>query len=243
MTDKTFTPVVLNFHGTPDDLEGIFQIPFHQVLEGPLLLELEAPTLEAPITLQAEAAGPSLTWLRFELPEVTPPGTYKGMIHVGSEKYESVVDVTPLHNFVLMPSQLSLDVNPGEKVMVELTAANLGNIGVQIPRSHGFGLFDSEGAEKGIRTALTSKSVRGQVRINRLVEEVAGSHGGLVRLLIREGAGWIEPDESRTIRLSLSIPKRLRPGHIYEGTWPLANLNYYVKVLVSSNAPSKGDIR
>jgi hypothetical protein len=233
MAGKTDIPVVLSFHGAPDDMEGIVQIPFNQVVSEPLLLELKAPTVEAPITLQAEAAGPSLTWLRLELPEATPPGTYQGTVNIASRKYQSIVDVMPHTNFLLIPDQLSLNVNPGDRATVRLTA------------SHGFGLFDLEGAEKGIRTALTSTSVKGQERFNQLIEGVARGHGGLVRLVVRDGAGLIGPDESRTLLLELSIPKQLNPGHIYEGTWPLANLNYYIyiKVLTSNKAPSKEDIK
>jgi hypothetical protein len=213
-------------------MEGIVQIPFDQVVSGTLSLELKAPTVKGSITLQAEAAGPSLTWLRFELPEVTPPGTYRGTVNIGSEKYQTNVDIMPHANFLLIPDQLSLNVNPGDKVTVRLTAANLGNTPVEIPRSHGFGLFNLEGAEKGIRSALTSASVKGQERLNRLIDGVARGHGGLVRLLVQDGAGLIRPDESRTLLLELSIPKRLNPGHIYESTWPLANLNYYIYINV-----------
>ena len=245
MARKTDTAAVLNFHGEPDDLEGVIQIPFDEVVAGPLLLELKAPTVEAPITLQAEAAGPSLTWLRFELPEVTPSGTYQGTVNIGSKKYQTVVDVTPHISFLLLPDQLSLDVNPGDKVAVRLTAANLGNIGVEIPKAHAFGLFDVEGVEKGIRTAFTSASVKGQERLNRLIDGVAGGHGGLVRMLTREGAGLLEPGESRTLLLELSIPKRLNPGRVYGGTWPLANLNYSINIraLANSKPQSKEGIR
>ena len=244
MARKTDTAAVLNFHGEPDDLEGVIQIPFSQVVAGPMTLQIKAPTVEAPIALQAEAAGPSLTWLRFELPEATPPGTYQGTVNIGAVTYKSVVDVTPHMNFLLIPDQLALNVNPGEKVTVQLTIANLGNTTIEIPTTHGFGLFDLEGAEKGIRTALTSTSVKGQERFNRLIEGVAAGHGGLVRLLVKEGAGQVAPGESRKVLLELSIPKRLNPGHIYEGTWPLANLNYYIyiKVLPTSKGHSKEDI-
>lgn len=245
MARKTDTVAVLNFHGEPDDLEGVIQIPFDEVVAGPLLLELKAPTVEAPITLQAEAASLSLTWLRFELPEVTPPGTYKGTVNIVSRNYQVIVEITPHISLLLLPTHLSLDVRPGDKVTARLTVANIGNVSVEIPRVHAFGLFDVEGLEKGIRTAFTSTSVKGQTRLNQLVEGLAQGHGGLVRLLMREGAGGLEPGESRTLLLELSIPKRLNPGRVYGGTWPLANLNYSINIraLANSKPQSKEGIR
>jgi hypothetical protein len=231
-------PAQLRFRGSPELVEALAPAGLHGRGAAVLALEVgrKARTeARLPLDLQTEPAGESATWLRFGLPETTPPGSYKGTIQVGDEKFPMVVEVEPSPNLVASPSQFAVQAAPGEEVGVDISIVNAGNVPCEIGRAHAFGLFDVEGLERGIRAALQADIAKGERRVDRLADEVAESHGGLVRVSV-QGAGTLQPGELRQLSVGLRLSDRLEPGHTYTGTWPLHNLAYHVEVAVTAPA-------
>jgi hypothetical protein len=233
---------VLHFRGSPRLVEGLAPVPPLEVAAVPVSINLDLPRQKPePLVVQTAPAGATASRLRFSLPEETPPGTYRGTLQFGGQRYPAVVEVEPHPHLLISPSQLSLQAAPGEEVEIALTIVNDGNVEYEVPRAHGFGLFDVTGVERAIGATLRDSEKNGLERINRLADEVADGHGGLVRVNIKEGAGSIAPGKLSNLRVALRLPKQLKAGQTYSGTWPLLNLRYYVRIYVS-NQSTNGEV-
>jgi hypothetical protein len=179
--------------------------------------------------------------LQMTLPPRTPPGTYEGTVELDGEQSPVVVEVEPEIELVLVPDQLTLRGAPGDRVQAELTIANAGNVAVEIRRAHGIGIFAEEGLERSLHRAYRDERPEGVRRIDYLADLLAEEHGGIVRVGVEEGAGDLEPGETRELRVSFHLPADLKPGHTYTGTWPLHDLRYYVRLLISEpQEPASG---
>ena len=179
-------------------------------------------------------AGGGVALLRVEVSRSTPPGTYHGTIEIGDDERPVVVEVEADPFLRMFPERLLLEGPPGGRLDVELTLANLGNVAVDVAAVHAFGVFELGGVERAIRRGFAEEPPEGQRRIDTMVDRVAESHGGLVRVKMTEGAGTLEPVETHRLRAVFVLPDRLRPGSVYSGTWPLDYLRHYVRIVCTA---------
>jgi len=231
----------LRFHGTPHRLVG--RLPLQGSLTGealagfPLKIRLggglAAAGLLAP---RIRAADPSAAILKLRLPRSTPPGTYEGAAELGGQSVPVVADVQPLHRLRATPSSASLHVTPGKPAPLEIGLANLGNVPTDIQARHTFCVFEGSGIDRAFYVALAEDPPKGERRIDRLMDELATHHGGLVRLDVVDGVGPLSPGEQRVLRIELRFSERMRPGRTYAGTWVLENLLFAVR---AETAPEK----
>jgi hypothetical protein len=236
---KRASPAPLRFRGTPRTLEALAPLAVDMPADTTLVLEAaggRAAAPIAPVALQAEAAGAGATWLRFDLPQSTPPGTYKGGVKIGQDRYPVTIEVQPLPDLDVTPSQLNLTVAPGASETVELTLVNNGNVPVTIERAYAFNLLEPDAIEAAVHGALREPGRSGDERLHRFAEQLAERHGGLVRVAVEAGAGTLDPGEFREIRAVLRFGKELRQGAIYTTTWAIANLNLWIEVAVKAEA-------
>ena len=234
----------IRFHGSPRMVEALTPLSLQKVLTSSITLDIKTPSLAQrtrPLNLQSEPVGLSNTRLRFSLPESTPPGIYEGTMLIEGQIYPINVEVVPHSYLVILPRQLSLELPPSREAIVDLMLANSGNVPCEIAKVYAFGIFDVDGAERSIGAAFRDSAAKGQGRLDRLLDEAADNHGGLVRVNIREGAGIIDPGAQRELRAALRFSDRLKPGHTYSGTWPLFNLKYYVRISVPGSKPAAVD--
>jgi len=239
----------LRFHGTPQLVEGLAPFRYADVLGG-AAIQVNLPGREstAPMAtnIQTVPAGESFMFVRFDLPAATPAGTYKGEVSLGEARYPIEVEVEGRSQLHLSPRRLSLNAAPASSILVEMTAANGGNVDADIPSVSAFGLFDVHGAERSIAEAfratgkeLSEAGDTGQQRLNLLVDRLSQEHGGLARLQILEGAGPLRPGEMRNIKLLIRMPESIKPGHAYTATWPIDRLRVAVRVVVPATTNGK----
>lgn len=234
-TTKKTTPI--RFRGSPRAVEGLVPITLEPSLTASLSLDLkQARSAQKArlLALEATPIGSSAMRLQFSLPESTPPGTYEGNVQIGGKSHPITVEVEPRPYLEISPRQLSLQVSPGAEASVDFTLVNTGNTVCEITKVHAFGLFDIKGVERSIGAALSDPVEIGQGRLGRFMDEAADSHGGLVRVTVKDGAGSLEPGELRNVHATLRFSDHLKSDHTYWGTWPLLNLKYYVRVYVIS---------
>jgi hypothetical protein len=233
-------PPPVRFRGTPGRLSGVLSIAQDDSRSDSLGLEdAEWPEVAGGVVSigRREASGQALVHL--SVPESTPPGQYRATVRVGERTYPVICEVEPRVKLRLYPSKLVLVSQPGAMATVELTLVNLGNVPCEVRRAHGLGLFARGGLEQAIGAMVTAKLASGLARVERLVEQVAEAHAGLVRLRVEEGAGTIAPGESRQLRVGMHMPENLRPGTTYTGTWALHNLRYLVEVTAAQKPRSR----
>jgi hypothetical protein len=220
----------LHFRGVPRALDSLVGVAYNEVGSAPRISIDDpgaSPFLRGAVAFEA---GGKASRLHLSLSEATPPGTYKGSAEMGGKSIPIEIHVEPYIHLALSPRQLVLTGYAGQQQYVELTLANSGNVPCVIGKAHAFGLYDVHGAERGIGAAFRHTEASGEKRVERMMDELAEGHGGLVRVQVEEGHGPIAPGEVRSLRLNLHFPAELKAGHTYTGTLALENLRYYVKV-------------
>jgi hypothetical protein len=171
-----------------------------------------------------------------QLPRDTPPGTYRGVLTLGGVERPIVAEVEPRVFLRAAPPSLELTGGPRQRVTATMVLMNRGNVAVEVGRAHAFSLFDEGGIECAIGRAAVARLRPGERRIDRFADALAEMHGGLVRMSVDPGKGPVQPGETRALRLSLTVPERLQPGHAYSGSWALHNFNYSVRITVPGGA-------
>jgi hypothetical protein len=72
-----------------------------------------------------------------------------------------------------------------------------------------------------------------------LADELAASHGGPVRVRVPEGAGVIEPGESRNVKVAFEFHGELVAGRGYFGYWEVGGTVCTVRVEVVQSGPEE----
>lgn len=221
---------ILHFRGAPRALDSLVSIAYDEVGPTPRIsIEDRAAT---PFLRGAFAfdVGGRASRLHLSLSEGTPPGIYKGSAEMAGKSFPVEIHVEPYIHLALSPRQLILTGHAGQKQHVDLILGNSGNVPCEVGNTYAFGLYDVDGAERGIAAAFRDTEATGEKRVDRMLDELAGGYGGLLRVQVEEGQGRIAPGEIRPLRLNLHLPAGIKPGHTYTGTLALENLQYYVKV-------------
>lgn len=235
----------IHFQGSPRNLQGLVAVAFEEIVPlGLPRLELSSPPAEAgagPLVLQVESAGQFTTWLRFTLPEATPPGAYEATVSIGADRHPALVEVTSRLALSISPRRLTLSAAPGAELDARLTVVNVGNVALEIPKLQKVGLLDVKGPERAIGLALRDTTDDGERRIALFAQEMARSHGGRLVLMIEEGAGPLAPGEFRHLAIRLRLPDDLKIGRVYAGEWMLLNRSYFIEVTTEDKAPAQGE--
>jgi len=169
--------------------------------------------------------------LRLRISKSTPPGTYFGGFDLEKHEVPVVVDVEPRENLRFIPTSLSIAATPGRTVEAEVTIVNTGNVDLHLRSEHTFCVFDTSGIDQAFFAALTDQNMSGGQRLERFMDELSVSHGGLVRLRLKGGT-TIPPGEAKKIQMALDCSHRLRPGHTYSGAWWLWNFQCSIQLAV-----------
>jgi hypothetical protein len=196
-----------------------------------ITVEVALPGMDSaqPVRALTAPVGQTHTQVRLVLASSTPPGTYDATVHTPDDDIAAVALVQERPYLTLTPSFLRLAVPPGGEADQHLTVYNGGNTPCQIGRAYAFGLFDSAGLDRAVGAGLQA-DVRGLDRLATMADSVADSHGGLVRVTVREGTGVLDPGQARQLVTALRFSDRLKAGAQYSATWRLYNLRTAVLV-------------
>lgn len=175
---------------------------------------------------------PGITVVKLRLPKNTPPGTYEGVVHVDDVEVPVVANIEPRPRLRFVPNKLVIKAPPGSLVNTDVTVVNGGNVPVNIEAKHTFCIFDGSGIDRAFSAALTDDKAKGQERMALLMDKLADSHGGFVRLVVDSGTGILETGADRDLHLSLRFSDKLQPGGIYGGAWVLGGGSYYIQIEV-----------
>ena len=177
--------------------------------------------------------------LRLKLPRETAPGTYTGQATVGGTQRTVVVEVQPVVRIQVQPKRTSFSSAPGSRSPFKITIANAGNVSFDVPKSSAFDLDSADGQDRALGRALRATLGPGERRVDRFFEELRDDHGGEARVLVAEGAGPLQPGESRELACMLEIPDTAQVGRSYLGAWQLANASHVVDVeMIRGSSPT-----
>lgn len=224
----------IHLKGRPNRLATVLRLPA-AAFAGEASCSVNLPGVEAHRVrirpIKNTNSGASL--LKIKLPHDTPPGAYKGTVHIGETELPITIDVEVHRDLRLFPSTLRAEVEPGASVTASISVLNAGNSAVTIANEHRFCVFDSTGIDRAFFVALATDEAKGPQRLDRFLEELADSHGGRVRVQIKSGAGTIAAGEMVDIGVVFHFSSRLRGGRDYAGSWKLENAAYLVEIKVN----------
>jgi hypothetical protein len=173
---------------------------------------------------------PIISALSFRLPKSTPPGSYKGDIELGERRIPIVVDVESRSSLRFIHPKFTCKGLSGARVRTQLTVLNRGNVSVSLPGKDTFCVFEESGVVRALYRGLAAENLEGGCRIDRILDELAQAHGGLVRITIKKGAGRLAPEEVRDLEIDLHFPRRVMGGKTYRGTWSIAGADLEVVI-------------
>jgi hypothetical protein len=232
----------LRFRGTPTRLLATFQLP--EAFLPSNVCRVTLPDRDSlPLAVRRlRSITPILSTLSFRLPKSTPPGSYPGNAELGKMRIPIVVDVEPQFRLRFIPPKFVHRGRLGGGISAELTLLNLGNVEVKIPAEDTFCVFDNSGVARAFYRGLADEDADGKPRIDRIMDELAKAHGGLMRVTVVEGSGRLAPEEARELRLDLRFSHRLIAGHTYRGTWSISEASLEVEIELSgkSSGEEKG---
>jgi hypothetical protein len=178
---------------------------------------------------------PMVSTLSFRLPKSTPPGSYKGNMELGDKRIPIVVDVESRSSLRFIRPKITLRGVPGARMRKELTLLNRGNVNETIPDEATFCVFDDGGFTRALYRGLVEVEgdSAGKQRIDRIMDELAKAHGGLVRVTVTKGSGLLTPEEVRELEVELHFSRRLTGGRTYRGTWSVSGASLEVEIEVT----------
>ena len=218
----------LRFKGSPGRLTAIIAAPQGTAPRAGKLVLAGRDSL--PLTIRVQSASPALATLSFRLPNSTRPGSYAGSAEIGETQLPVVIDVEARPRLRFYPPKVVFQGAPGVRLQAELTVLNVGNVDAITEPESTFCIFDNRGMDRAFYQALTEKNLDGSRRVDRLMDELADSHGGLTRAVVLGGAGELAPGAAQQLTIEFQFSHRLRPGQTYRGTWVVAESSLEVEI-------------
>ena len=220
---------MVRFEGPPTALNALVGVPgnYRQAI----VVEVALPGMDSALPVRALTApvGQTHTRVRLVLAPSTPPGIYDATVHTPGGDISAVALVQERPYLTLTPSFLRIAVPPGGVADQHLTVYNGGNTSCEIGGAYAFGLFETSGLDRAVGAGLQA-DVGALDRLATMTDSVADSHGGLVRVTVREGSGVLDPGEARQLMTGLRFSDRLKAAAQYSATWRLYNLRTAVLV-------------
>jgi hypothetical protein len=176
--------------------------------------------------------------LKIKLPYDTPPGVYKGTVHLDDTELPITVDVELHRGLQFFPNNVKAKIKQDERLAATISILNGGNATVELTNEYRFCVFDSTGIDRAFFVALAGDDAKGSQRLDRFLDELADSHGGRVRVEVASEARQIKPGEMIDVDVVFHFSDRLHPGRDYAGTWTLENAALHVEIKISE--PRKG---
>lgn len=228
-------PDAITLSGPPGSMSAIVQMDAGGVVVVPIAIKLG----DGPVICRAHVRpfGRGTSEIRLRLPGETPPGRYSGEGPFAGEPRAVTVEVEPVVRIRLHPKRTTLEAAGGAGPGFAVTVVNTGNVSVAIPEAAVFDLDDEESQDRALGRAMRARLVEGERLVDRVFDEIRESHGGEARLAVVEGAGPLEPGETRTLRCQLVLPTSVQAGRTYTGGWEIGNTTHLFTIEVTKNGP------
>ena len=180
---------------------------------------------------------PRAVQLQASLPDSTPPGEYEMEMEWEDRVFPAHVTVEPYLRMQIVPRSFTVQVAPGSASEHELQLVNSGNVPIEIPKVHAFGV--SSDNILGDSFAATYRAEAKHLdRVGQLADELAQRYG-LVRLVVKGAPLTLQPGQLETVTAELKWPDKLEPGTTYSGTWPLGPASVGFTVEALGKAPTR----
>ena len=229
--------VGIELRGVPKSVRGFLHVAHHEIRALPELV-LDGIAHDERLVVQTVPRA-TLTELRVALPNLTKPGEYRGRLRIGERHYGVVAHVEPSLHLACVPQRIELTYGPNRRLRETLTIVNDGNVTAAIEKHYGFGLFESTGVDRAIRSAFEQHGTTQRSVVDAFSDAAADEYGGVAAASVAEGAGPLHPGEMRSVALSFRLSEKARHGGSYFGYLSIANLTIPVSVRNAEHAATE----
>lgn len=213
----------ITLSGPPRSMTGVYPFEVSGSTVVPISLSVGGESTIYRAVVRAER-----NEIRLRLPGETAPGSYTGEATIEGKACRVVAHVEPIVRIRVQPRQTSVTAAPTAQVEFCCSVMNEGNVPFAVPKADVFDLDDAAGQDKALGRTLRAPLTGGERRIDRFFDELRDSHGGEARVAVRNGAGPLEPGESRELACVLTVPATAQAGRSYVGSWPLGNAAHVI---------------
>ncbi|MCV3273970.1 COG1470 family protein [Roseobacter sinensis] len=142
-----------------------------------------------------------------------PPGVHKATLVTEDGEYPVTVDVPVREKLRLAPRSVSLTGRPGDRLKVQFTVANRGNVPLPVPAGGVGGLFASDGLAGAFSAAYGAEAEAPLEVFGEFILGLRRSYLGLMRLkLTAQDKGELAPGAQRDLAGEFTLPEPLNPA-------------------------------
>jgi hypothetical protein len=213
--------------GTPDALEGIVRLPTdvpHYLLEVRADDRPEVATVSSQgLRVRAFPAGGDRARVRVRVDPSTPPGRYPVVLSVGSGSISADLLVQEAAKLTVAPRELLVRGTGSSRHAVETVFTNLGNVPIEIRRSHLVGISEDGSLEAAFADAVSPPELPAARRLDLFANAVARRHGGFLSITVGVDGLTVRPAETVRPSVEIRLPDGLSPEHTYFGAWQVTS--------------------
>lgn len=213
----------------------------------PLLgLELKtsrgAPVSEIRVSGRLEPHARARLTATLDLDASTPPGTYKGEIHLGERRDRVTIHVLEHASLHVSPERFYVEAKPGQTVTRLAMVHNHGNVAHTLPPVALVPFEDHEAVHAGLHKAVLAKAKHGHVEVmDALARNLAEAEVRPARVTFGgEIKGPIEPGTARLVEIQVRMPADLKKHRSYRCKVAFMNAVIMFNVLGVADAGTRG---
>jgi hypothetical protein len=152
----------------------------------------------------------------------------------GGDTHDAKVHVTELRRTRLSPQSFTCSPEPDSDLEFFVTAQNLGNVPVIIPKHAALEFHDADqGWPHHAHVVAKAHAENGYGDfLDNFVKRVGEHEPPVGKAKILEGDGELAPQQSRLLKLKLHFPKKLKHGARYQGSVRIADTSLRLMVHV-----------
>lgn len=205
----------IHLHNRSNEKVRVKQIPLiDSKLTGPADVSVSHLQLVAKLlpgtALQARA--------KVQMPPHTPPGRYTAEALVGNVRKPVSIEVLESWDLAILPADLSLKLQSGERAVRTVHLTNRGNVPWNIPHAAFAPLEGGDGIHHNLFLSLTKATEPTfESVLNDFVKRIRDNEVEPAKVKILSDADVLLPGETQELQLEISLPTNIKKNRRYRG--------------------------
>lgn len=171
------------------------------------------------------------------IPPDTPPGRYTAEALVGNVRKPVAVDVLESWDLAIIPAELSLKFDLGERLVRTVQLTNRGNMPWNLHRAAFATLQEVDGVHRNIFLSLKETPEPSYEKVlNNFVKRMRDTEVEPAKIKILSKTDVLRPGESQELRLEISLPDNLKKNRRYSGGVSFENASLLLNIEVLENS-------
>jgi len=172
----------------------------------------------------------------------TPPGTYETTLEAGKQRERAVVHLFANGMVEIRPQPMQLAGRAGESLTHTVVAISRGNVTYRVPTGLSVFLEEHDWVGRALVFALRETSAKDthQQYLDRGLQEFRSSLPSPARVKVSRTKAELEPGETLSLEIEISLPTGLVKGRTYFGSAPFLGSRLSFDIECTGAASSRG---